>query len=118
VRKEELVGETYEKTAKHRGERLKNALSRLGASEDGRLILWHIIHDICRVNEDVMGDQETVYRHMGRRSAGLQLMVEVEEAGIEIYLNMIKDNIVNTESDRLLMEEIIKQHEGDLNESE
>lgn len=90
---------------------LKNAIIEVGKSEQGRLLLWHIVFNICKVNEDAMGGEEVVYRHMGRRSAGLQLLTEIEDADISIHLKMIKDMKIKTENERLLIKNLVKEIE-------
>lgn len=105
--------EAHRKVDKQNALRLKNAILEVGKSEAGRSLLWFIIFDVCKVNEDAMGGQEVVYRHMGRRSAGLQLLAEIEQVDISIYLNMIRDNKIKSENDRILMEKLIKQIQED-----
>lgn len=110
---DEVLDNAHKRLSKQDALRLKNAIAEVGKSEAGRLLLWYIIFDVCKINEDSMGGEEVVYRHMGRRSAGLQILSEIEQVDISIYLNMIRDNKAKAENDRLLLNKLVKEIQED-----
>lgn len=111
------TAKAHERMEARKWSELKSALSKVGQTEEGRIVLWHIIFDVCKINEDAFGGEETVYRFMGRRSVGLQLLSEIESADIAIHLNMIKDNKYRTESEALILQTMIDEetNRGDIN---
>ena len=108
---ESALIEAEERIAKQARIELKNAIIEVGKTEQGRLLLWHIVFEICKINEDAMGGEEVVYRHMGRRSAGLRLLSEIEDADISIHLKMIRDMKIKTENEELLIKNLVKEIE-------
>jgi len=107
----------HDKIVNKRLKNIRSALSKVGQTEEGRLVLWHILFDVCKINEDAFGGEEIVYRHMGRRSAGLQILTEIEEADVAIHLNMIKDNRNRTVNESLILQQLIDEETAKEEES-
>lgn len=68
--------------------KLKNDIREILRTEPGKRFMWYILHDICKVNHDISGDEAHVRRRLGQRSVALALMSDIEFSGSELYLNM------------------------------
>ena len=68
--------------------KLSNDIEEVLRTDAGRRLVWHIIHNLCTVNHDIVGDSEYVQRKLGKRSIGLAIMSDIDFAGEDLYLKM------------------------------
>ena len=86
---------TEENAAKIRHENQKEANDIIDVlkTDAGKRFVWRLLHEFCKVNHDIGGEDAEVRRRLGQRSVGLNLMIEIEEAGPELYLDMALFNM-------------------------
>ena len=89
----------------------ESALRSVCGTREGRLVLWHILNEICKMNHDAHGEMETVYRFMGRRSVGLSLLQTIDRVDSSITLGMMKENKMMSESERIMADDLIQKEQ-------
>jgi hypothetical protein len=71
-------------------EKLLNSLSSVAATEDGRVILWHILSE-CGVYSGGFVEGELAQFLQGQREVGLKIIGLMADADPFMYLNLQKE---------------------------
>lgn len=80
-----------EKTESRELDQLKNDVTRVFGSSEGKRILYHVLA-MCGIYSDCFTGNAHTYYYEGRRSVGLELLELIMETDPEIYIQLIREN--------------------------
>lgn len=94
-----------EKVAKQIEQDDRNAIHWVLSTEQGRRFLWRLVSH-CGIYQGIAGDDQSVYRALGRREVGLHVLGELSDIDEEKVFTMMREA-----KNRAIEQEIINERE-------
>jgi hypothetical protein len=85
--------------------------------EEGQRLLWGYM-EACQVFGDIDGPPNYVARQLGRRSVGLEILLDIIEAAPEVLVKLQSENLARENSEKLSAEKAEEQLEERVAEAE
>lgn len=87
-----FTDEQISEKIEHENKKELNDIAEVLRTDAGKRFVWRLLHETCKINYDINGDDAEVRRRLGQRSVGLSLLIDIENAGDTLYLDMAMFN--------------------------
>lgn len=84
-------------------EQRKSDILAVMATVQGRRLMWHVIDDLAGLHGYSLAADNSTFLSEGRRSVGGRLVLELQEASVELFVKMTEEAIRGGLSQKILM---------------